>query len=306
MGVTMYNRQVYSKVYDDFERKRHKSMEAAQEKLNEVSRIPEIKAIDYKLMQTGMKTFLAILDGTIDKVKRENQSLQAMRAEILQEYGYPSDYTDPKYECQKCKDTGYTEVMCECFRKALVKEMLNASGIKDLIERQTFDNFNLSYYTDRRMAQNYAELRAFKAEGDNYLMLGGTGLGKTHLSSAVAGNIINLGKWVIYIPSTDLMSDYENERFNKGESTEKYVNCDLLITDDLGTEVGNQFTVSALYSLINTRMIKRKSTIINTNLSQSDLQKRYGERIVSRLFGEYIPLVFVGNDVRLQKLRRER
>ena len=184
---------------------------------------------------------------------------------------------------------------------------------------QTFDTFSLDYYSDddkKIMAQNVKILREF-AEGynkstyENFLFHGPTGLGKTHLSSAVARSVIEKGGYVVYESSITLFADYEAKRFGNSyysdydSNVEKYIDCDLLIIDDLGCELTNQFTVSCLYSIINTRMIERKSTIISTNFTPAELKKKYSDRIVSRIFCDYKPLIFRGADIREQKIRRK-
>ena len=157
------------------------------------------------------------------------------------------------------------------------------------------------------IAKKYAE--EFDASSSqNIAMFGGTGLGKTHLSSAMAGVIIENGNDVYYTGANSMFADFEQKRFGSSADPdaegdiEKYFSCDLLIIDDLGTEVSNQFTTSCLYNVINTRLNKGKPVIINTNLTRDDVRKRYDERITSRLFGEFLPIMFLGRDMRELKL----
>ena len=150
----------------------------------------------------------------------------------------------------------------------------------------------------------------FKAgEGINLALFGGTGLGKTHLSSALACKVIERGFDVVYTSAIDMVTDFEHRRFGNGQSqdngnVEKYLSCELLIIDDLGAEMVNQFTVSCIYNIINTRLNKRLATVISTNLSQSEFRQKYWDRITSRVFGEYQILLFSGVDIRAQKLMR--
>lgn len=162
---------------------------------------------------------------------------------------------------------------------------------------------------DRNVSLAYRYANGFEAgSSGNLLLMGGTGLGKTHLCSAMARVIIERGYDVYYTGAQGMISDFERERFGNsasyggGEEIGRYFDCDLLIIDDLGTEVTNQFTVACLFNIINTRLSSGRSTIINTNLTPSELQSRYTDRIVSRLLGEYRMLRFVGIDVRKQKL----
>ena len=144
----------------------------------------------------------------------------------------------------------------------------------------------------------------------NFLMIGATGLGKTHLSSAVAKAIIDKGFDVLYVTSVGMTGDFEAERFGNSvgtrqrNKTSRYYEAELLIIDDLGTEVSNQFTLSCLYDVINTRINKHLCTFVNTNLTPKEIDARYSERITSRLFGEYIPVVFSGKDIRRQKISK--
>jgi DNA replication protein DnaC len=139
---------------------------------------------------------------------------------------------------------------------------------------------------------------------ENYLLIGGTGLGKTHLSTAVAKEVIDRGFDVCYVTAVGMLGDFEDKRFGHGESednTDRYYTADLLIIDDLGTEMVNQFTLSCVYDVINSRINKRKCTIISTNLNKNEIEAKYNERIASRLFGEYYPIIFRGTDIRKQK-----
>jgi len=190
-----------------------------------------------------------------------------------------------------------------------------------LIATKTFDNFDPDYQKgDPRVADNnrliYQYCRKYAASfsdvgAPNLLFIGATGLGKTHLSAAIAGEIISQGYDVVCETAQNFFADFEFERFERpygsreagdGSKTDKYFECDLLILDDLGTEMTNQFTVSCLYNMMNTRLNRGKAMIINTNLTRDELKKRYADRITSRLFGEFLPLIFMGQDMRSLKL----
>ena len=191
------------------------------------------------------------------------------------------------------------------------------SGLKNLLHTQTFDNFSLDYYKgeDRltmemnlRMAKNF--IKDFGQGSPSLLLMGGTGLGKTHVSTAIAAAIIGKGNDVQYETSQNLISDFSFERFGRGygdssaNKTDRYFECDLLVIDDFGAEEINQFTVSCFYNLINTRYNAGKPIIISTNLTPDAIMKRYTDRIASRIFGEFTVLSFSGTDIRMQKLRR--
>ena len=229
--------------------------------------------------------------------------------------GYPADYADIRYRCEACGDTGFIGTkMCRCMRDELVMAGYESSGIGRLMQTQSFESFSLDYYpaADRQgMEANLRTLREFAAHfdtrrGENYLLIGTTGLGKTHLSTSVARTVIDGGFDVVYDTAQGVFSAFEAAQFGRDAAAgeEKYLRCELLIMDDLGTELTNTFTVSCLYNVIITRLNNNLSTIINKNLTHSELRARYADRITSRLFGEFRPLMFTGNDIRREKLKR--
>ncbi len=325
-----YNAENCKKIADEyaFSRKRKLAEERANARRAQLHALfPEVKEIDAALSRTGLAIFSAAamgeqgIEARIAELKKSNEELLAARAAVLTSNGYPADYSDVKYECELCHDEGYRDgVMCSCMRRALIAATFESSGVGSLVTRQNFGNFDISYYTgaDREQMSNvYESVRAFASDfseknGRNLLFIGKTGLGKTHLSSAVAKEIIERGFDVVYESAQNIFSDFEYERFSKSynsgeeDRTRKYFSCDLLIIDDLGTEMVNQFTASCLYNIINTRMCAGRSMIINTNLGKDELFTKYADRITSRLFGEFEICLFVGKDVRSQKLvRRE-
>lgn len=317
-----YNRENFLKIKEEFERKRAAHRAEADGRLRTLhERFPELCQIDAALSDTGRRVFEEIrkgkdgIDARMAALREENLELQAVRARFLTDHGYPADYTDVTYDCPICRDTGSVGTkMCDCFRRELAYAGYESSGIGALIHDQSFENFSLQYYRSDphaldlaenalRICRDYAE--HFTA-GSNLLMRGETGLGKTHLSTSIARVLIDRGMDAVYETSPILFSDFEAVRFGnmRGDEdpTQKYFDCDLLIIDDLGTELSNQFTVSVLYHLINTRLNRRLSTIINTNLTWAELRQRYSDRITSRLFGEFTPVELAGKDIRQQKL----
>lgn len=317
-----FNRDNYSRIREEYENKYQLARDAANAKKAELhEKYPELAKIDAALSSTGPAVFAAAmkgrdrLDERIAEIKSENVKLRKARTDFLIAHGYPADYTDVKYECEKCCDSGFVDgKMCSCMREKLVMAGYESAGVANLIKEQSFDTFSLDYYkknreTYERMSHVFRVVKDYAEEFsqnrcDNLLMMGGTGLGKTHLSSALAKRIVERGFDVQYVSALKMISDFEGERF-KGEgssNTSRYYDCDLLIIDDLGCEVSNQFTVSCVYDVVNMRINLKKSTVISTNLSQSELRAKYWDRITSRLFGEYRPLLFVGTDVRAQKL----
>ena len=335
-----YNQENYRRIRQEYEHKYLRAREDADRRRAEVTRaLPALAAIDRQLSTTGLELMRLSLEhgadsearsAALDALRQKNTELQALRGRILTDAGYPADYTALRYECEACSDTGYLDdgKMCRCMRDKLVAAGYASSGLGALLRQQTFDNYSLDYFktderTYRTMSHAYHTMREFAQQfssgerenerrGESLLLVGGTGLGKTHLSTAVARTVLDAGFDVLYTSAVDLLGNFEMARFgNSGAAgegsvtadTSRYFDCDLLIIDDLGTEVANQFTISCLYNVINTRLSTRRATIISTNLMQDELRRRYWDRITSRLFGEYKILLFLGTDVRAQKVK---
>jgi DNA replication protein DnaC len=320
-----YKVENYRLVRERFEEKRHRAVHEAELRREEIHRLcPEIGVIDEALAKTGMQIFTVACGGGDDvkekiaRIRRENEQLLSERRALLAALGFPTDYTEASYECPKCKDSGFVNCrMCECMHRELVLEGFRSSGIGRMIDRQSFDNFSLDYYRTsdadyQRMKVNLEAAIEFSETAPpsyaNLLLCGSTGLGKTHLSSAIAKRVIERGYDVKYESVQNILSDFEHDRFRSGygadpeERSHVYLEAELLIIDDLGTEMTNTFTVSVLYQIVNTRINQGRPTVISTNLTQKELRERYGDRVASRIFGEYRPLLFCGRDVRFQMI----
>lgn len=310
----------YKEVNDAFREKYERAVRESEEKKEFLrGKIPALREIDALLAATGTKVIAAAMDGTdveqkIAAIRKENEELTARRRALLRENGYPEDYSDVKYDCPLCFDSGFVGIdMCSCMKSAISDARLADSDMGRLAATQSFDSFSFSYYTGKDLEMvksNYDKLRSFAESfdgesGESFLLVGATGLGKTHLSTAVGVTVIRRGYDVVYKSVQSMLEDFETAQFRGGdpESLRNYYDCDLLIIDDLGVELSNQFTVSCLYNVINSRINSRRSTIFSTNLTQSELREKYADRITSRLFGEYKPLLFSGVDVRRQKLK---
>ena len=319
-----YSRENYRLVREEYENRSLEARNAADARRSELHRvIPRTEEIDRELSATGIKLMgaaLGVSHVSVDEIRAGVVKLRAERAALLAAAGYPENYSEPHYECEKCQDTGYVDVyMCSCMKQRLIMAGYESSGIARLMQNETFDTFSLEYYADdRRNLENmryiYQTMRRFAETFDpksskSIALFGGTGLGKTHLSTAAAKVIIERGFDVVYTGAIGMFSDFEKVRFGNasgresGENTDRYFDCDLLIIDDLGSEVANQFTVSCLYDVINTRINKGLPMILSTNLRQDELRQRYWDRITSRIFGEFVTLMLTGTDVRAKKLR---
>ena len=310
-----------AEVLERFAEKRRRAENECEQRCIEVNSIvPGIKEIDAELRSTSVTVLDAILSGEdvekkLAELKEHNTALREKMKSLLVGAGYPADYTEIRFECEKCSDTGFVGTkVCECLKKAVAIAALEDSGIGKLAKTQGFDTFDFKYYTGEALESakhNFKTLKDFAENFSpdspkNFLLMGATGLGKTHLSTSVAKVVIEKGYKVVYDTIDGVLSDFEAERFKDtmtdDELSERYFKCDLLIIDDLGCEVKNQFTVSCLYSLVNTRINQGRSTVINTNLTYEELRDVYADRITSRVFGEFIPLVFKGSDIRRLKL----
>ncbi len=323
-----YNKENYSRIRKAYQTKYLKAYEEADRRTREVHRkSPAVREIDRELATTGAQIAMAAI-GTgaeyrakLAEVEKRNLALQEKRAALLAQMGYPADYTLPPYECASCRDSGFVGTkMCDCMRRELILAAYETSGLGQLMRTQSFESFDLGFYAageasdtmraNVKTLQDYAE--HFSLSAGNLILCGSTGLGKTHLSTAVARRVIDKGYDVYYTTAIDMFADFERARFGSGEERReagselsRYTDCDLLILDDLGTEVINQFSTSCLYSVLNNRISLGRPTIINTNLMGKELMEKYAERITSRIFGEFKVLRFLGTDVRRQKLNRK-
>lgn len=324
-----YSRENLKRIKEQFSQKRLAAQKESERKTSELEeKYPDLKKLNALIRETGIRIVETAFSGEKDIEKRikeieaEYDANVSIRKSFLDACGYPSDYFDVKYECGLCSDEGFDDdgKMCICMKRALALATYESSGIGKLITRQSFDNFDLGYYKsgDERnnmklvldSCKDYASTFDSKTS-ENMLFFGTTGLGKTHLSTSVAKTVIDRGYDVVYETAQKLFDDFEHEKFShdynadKESVTRKYFDCDLLIIDDLGTELSTQFTVSCLYNIINTRINNEKPMMISTNLGQKELRQRYADRITSRLFGEFSVMVFKGEDIRIKKLDEE-
>jgi DNA replication protein DnaC len=316
----MYSYENYSKVKANIEKRRQDAVRLADERAARLrSESEAVAKIDRELSSTGLLLFKTACEGgDITPIKQRNQELIKARGELLVSLGYTADYTDVKYTCPECSDTGYVNgrTMCRCLREELTRATIASSGMGRLIERQSFENFSLEPYSyDRavleRMTYNLNAAKKyaleFKEKGGSLLLLGTTGTGKTHISTAIAREVISQGFDVLYDSAQNIISDFEADKFKSGygpytPKADKYLECDLLIIDDLGAEFGGQFATACIYNLLNTRQNKGLSTIISTNLLAKDLLERYEDRIASRIIGSDVRILqFVGKDNRLKR-----
>ena len=290
-------------------------------------RVPRLKEIDLRLRQTMAKAAQAVfvsggdVQQAMEQAKNENLALQMERRELIAANFEPG-YLDDAPICEHCGGNGYIgSAMCECLRELCRQEQKRELTFLN-VGKESFEQFRLEYYPDRVDPRQGVNVRSvmektfqtcrryayeFTEHSENLLFSGGTGLGKTFLSACIARTVADRGYSVCYETASHLFTKLERAKFNGDEEarkdSEKFTVCDLLIVDDLGTEMGGQFTTSALYGLINDRILAGKATIISTNLNSEDLEKRYSSAIASRLRGNYRRIAFMGEDIRLKKNR---
>ncbi len=298
-------------------------------------RLPRVESIDRELRGTVADIMIAAFDSDRDPepalkaLSEHNLALQRERSELLVGGGYPFDYIDDKPQCPLCEDRGYLRdgAPCRCLMKYYTREQnRRLSKLLDL-GGQSFDSFSFDWYsgevwpqyrrsplenmeTIREICGNYAH--TFGPRSGNLLFTGAPGLGKTFLSACIAREVSDHGFSVVYDTAAHIFQQFESGKFGRENPYEedpdreinRYLNCDLLLMDDLGTEMLTTFVQSAFYRIINDRLLSRRKTVLSTNLSMEEIGRRYGAAVRSRLEGEYQVLFFFGEDIRL--LRRDR
>ncbi len=319
--VVQRARQRLAQAREDRESENRQHLAAAYQ------RLPRLREIDIELRRTmaqaAQAAFLQGSDGRelLEQAKQQNLALQQER-QMLAETCFEPGYLDDSPLCHICGGTGYVgSNMCECLRELCrqeqKKEVSILSGSTD-----SFQKFRLDYYPDRIdpkygasprtiMERNFQCCRryalSFSGDAGNLLFVGGTGLGKTFLSACIARTVADRGFSVAYETANHLFGKLEQAKFNPSEESRReadmLLTCDLLIIDDLGTEMPGQFVTAALYGLLNDRLLAGKPMVISTNLNVEEMNRRYSPQIASRLHGSFQRLTFVGEDIRVLKGR---
>ncbi len=290
-------------------------------------RIPQIRQIDDTISTQAVACARRILDGdgrARQVLRHQLEDLREQKAVLLEAYGYAPDYMEMHYHCPKCQDTGYMEgKKCQCFKKEEITLLYSQSNIQEILGRENFSSFTFKYYDNKEvipqigmtvadyMKQVYGWCReyveGFAAKGGNLIFTGSTGVGKTFLTNCIAKELIDRYQSVIYLSSSDLFDVFSKNKFyhdTEEDMQDMYqyiLDCDLLIIDDLGTELNNSFVSSQLFYCINERLIGKKGTIISTNLSMDMLRDTYSDRISSRIISHYSIIPLYGGDIRTKK-----
>lgn len=324
-----YAKRIYALAASEMKARRDKAeQQAAQNKAAFLRQCPQVLDIEGEMAKTGLAAVKAVGAGKdaveiIRNLAKYNLELQAKRKKLLLQNGFPADFLQPHYTCTACEDTGATDGKpCACYQKLLREIAFRELSAKTPLQLCTFDSFSLSCYPNTpdhsgviprqkmeevlRFCKRYAD--TFSLQSPSLLFFGNTGLGKTHLSLAIAAAAIEKGYGVVYGTAQNLFSALEKEHFGKAaedEDTESMLlDCDLLILDDLGTEFTTGFVTASFYNIVNTRLLCGKPTVINTNLTFAELEDKYTNRIVSRILGCYQVRRFYGEDMRV-KMRLE-
>lgn len=289
--------------------------------------IPELRVLEDKMVSLSAQSGRMALrgdDSALKNLKDKSIELKAHQIELLLANNLPADYLEMRYQCNKCKDTGFIgNEKCNCLKQAIADLMYSDSNIKSILAHENFNNFSFQYYSDdyideatglsplsnmqKVVANCKSFIKHFNSKNENLLLLGNTGVGKTFLANCIAKELLDRGFTVIYLTAFRLFDILEKYKFGKDENNsyrasnqfDYILDCDLLIIDDLGTEFYNSFTNSQLYLIINERLLRKKSTVISTNLSLSDINSNYSERVYSRIISSYRVQRIIGEDIRL-------
>ncbi|RDY23455.1 DNA replication protein DnaC [Romboutsia maritimum] len=316
-------------ILTSYERKRDKAeSDFDQRKKDVYSQIPEIKNIDNEITQLGLKLAKLVLlnpenkDKIIIESKDKMTKLKAQKIELLDQYRVPKGYLDIQYSCDFCNDRGFLKNghKCNCLKQTIINEAYKMSNLSRMLNTQNFSTLDTSIFSDEKIddsnmspRQNILEIVSIcesfildfdKDNGENLLFYGDTGLGKTFMCNCIAKSLLDKGYLVIYqtaFKMFEIIEDYKFKNIDHHITKDNYENlfdCDLLILDDLGTELTNSFTNSELFNILNTRLLSGKKTIISTNLSPMQLGSDYAQRIFSRVFDRFKMVKFIGNDLR--------
>ena len=329
-----YSRKIHDRVSAEIRNRKNNAEYTATQHKNELSlKYPEFQFIEQELAKTGMETVSAFAlpmeqaEKRLDLIREKNRQLRQERTNLLKALNLPENYLDVNYTCTKCNDTGLVENFdeekrvsygteyCSCYNELLKKYASEKMSKMTPLELSSFEDFDLDYYSKNASdgqfspydtmkivyagCRNYAE--TFDKESNNLYFFGRTGLGKTHLSLAIANEVIKKGYNVVYGSVINFLNKMEREKFGKTDTFETediLIGADLLILDDLGAEFSTPFVVSALYNIINSRIARGVPTIISSNLSLDEIKSRYPESVASRIIGNYKIIGFSGKDIR--------
>ncbi len=311
----------YDIILRDYENRQLKNRHEAEQRAAYVyDHVPGYRELDESVAAVSVsqgKKYLAGDEQAMEELKLLISELSFKKARLLKEAGLPEDYLKPIHTCPDCRDTGYIDGQkCHCFKQAMISLLYEQSNIREMLQHDNFQSLSYEYYEGEDLSrfkkavitcQNF--IKNFNSDYHNLFFYGTVGTGKTFLSNCAAKELIESGHSVIYFSAAglfDLLSRYSFDYKSKEDERERYADlyqCDLLIVDDLGTELTNQFVASRLFSLLNQRHMGKKATVISTNLSLEELRDRYSDRIFSRITSHYELCKLTGPDIRMYKKR---
>lgn len=319
----------YDEIFRTYDERQLHNQHVIERRTKEAyAQIPGLKEIDDAIASCSVAQARKLLDGDSDALEELKQQLDAYRskkAALLKEHGLSSDYFKPSYTCPDCKDTGYINgERCHCFKQAAIRMIYTQSNLKEVLEKENFNTFSYDYYSSEdinpatgrssldtikdAVAKCHYFIDHFDDEFNNLYFYGDTGIGKTFLSNCIAKELLDRGYSVIYFTAFQLFDILGRDKFGRNENAsdahQNIFDCDLLIIDDLGTELSNSFTSSQLFLCLNERILRRKSTIISTNLRMNQLADIYSERVLSRISSSYTVMNLFGADIRILKRYR--
>ena len=323
----------YDAIIREYGRQQLLNKHEQDKRVEEIYRVlPAVREIDDAISTTAVDAARKMLAGDQEaraRMKTVIADLREQKEVLLRSKGYPADYMEMRYRCPDCRDTGYVNgKKCHCFRKAQMRLLYAQSNIEEVVKRENFSTFSYEYYDDENvlpglgrtarehMRQVVAACRQFIGEfGEkkgSLLLTGNTGVGKTFLADCIAKELMDRYYSVIYLSAGDLFDIFSKTRFGRQDEDgirdmyDYILDCDLLVIDDLGTELNNSFTSSQLFYCLNERLNRKKGTVISTNLSINALRDNYTERVPSRIMSYYRILPVYGDDIRLKKRREGR
>ena len=318
----------YDAIMREYGRQQIENHHKLEERRKEIyARLPVVRQLEAEIAERSVACAKKLLEGdksVLDRLKEDLRDLREQKALIIRAAGYPDDYLELHYRCPDCRDTGLIDGRkCHCFLQAQIKLLHAQSNLEDVLERENFKALSYEYYDDteilpqlgitnaaymRRVVAGCREfVRDFDKKHDNLLFTGSTGVGKTFLTNCIARELMDDFHSVIYLTASDLFDVFSRNKFdydNAEDMKDMYrfiLDCDLLIIDDLGTELNNSFTSSQLFYCINERMNMSRSTIISTNLTLARLRDSYTDRVTSRIMSGYRIIPLYGGDIRLLK-----
>lgn len=320
------NNAQYESIIKGYERTRDQNRYLLAERTEQIlTKIPEYASLDASVSTLSVSAARRMLEGddaALTEVRKQIAEISRAKKNLLLAHGYPEDYLDPIFKCTDCQDTGYITTAeglkqkCHCFRQQELAILYEQSNIRELIAKENFSTLSYEYYQgdDLQRFENAVNLcqnfvQNFKQDYHNLFFYGTVGTGKSFLSGCIAMELLKKGHSVIYFSAIglfDILARYSFDSKAKGELQSFYedlYHCDLLIIDDLGTEVTNSFVTSQLFSCLNERHLRRKATIISTNISLEELRDRYSDRIFSRITSNYQLCKLTGPDIRILKKR---